>query len=201
VSRRPGRYRVLGRTRDDAAGEAYDKVARLLGLGYPGGPVIDRLAKEGDPKAVEFPRPYMPDTWDFSFSGLKTAVLYHVQKRWPAFSKGKGPAPSRRELADVCAGFQEALVDALTTKLLRAAKQFKVRQVVVGGGVSANSRLRQACAERGAREGFEVALPPPWLSTDNGVMIAQVGTHMLRAGRVGRRTACDPGMPFPNWAR
>ncbi len=205
ISPGPGRYKVLGRTRDDAAGEAYDKVARLLGLGFPGGPAIDRRAKEGDAKAVDFPRPLMPETWDFSFAGLKTSVLYHVQKRWPKrFAGGlkaregeDGPTP--QETADLCASFQEALIETLVWKAMRAAKKYGVRQLVIGGGVAANSRLRQAAAARGLQEGVEVLQPPPWLCTDNGVMIAQVAVHRLSRRRVSRLTRCDPAMPFSNW--
>ena len=187
----PGAYRVLGRTRDDAAGEAYDKVARLLGLGYPGGPAIDRAAKTGDPGGVAFPRPLMPDTWDFSFAGLKTAVLYRRQK----LPKDLSP----QLVADLSASFQEALVETLVWKTLRAARKFKVKQIAIGGGVAANSRLRQLLSERGAAEGYEVVMPPPRLCTDNGAMIAQVALHKLAAGRPGRRLRADPSMPFENW--
>ena len=191
LAKAPGRYRVLGRTRDDAAGEAFDKVARLLGLGYPGGPAIDRAAKGRDGAAVALPRPYMPQTWDFSFSGLKTAVLYHVQRQ----SKKLKP----EETAELCASFQEAVVDTLVFKTLAAAEKFRVKDVVLGGGVAANSRLREKMAADGAKRGFRVLMPPASLCTDNGVMIAQVGAHMLAQGRVPKRFRCDPSMPFPNW--
>lgn len=193
-SRGPGRYRVLGRTRDDAAGEAFDKVARMLGLGYPGGPVIDRLAREGDPAAIGFPRPFMPETWDFSFSGLKTAVLYHLQAR----KKKLKP----REVRDLCASFQEAIVETLVAKTLRAAKEFGVRDVVLGGGVAANGRLRGLCAARGLERRLRVVMPPPSLCTDNGAMIAQVATHQLMAGlKPSRAFRCDPSLPFRNWSQ
>jgi N6-L-threonylcarbamoyladenine synthase len=193
LSRGPGRFRVLGRTRDDAAGEAFDKVARMLGLGYPGGPAIDSLAKAGDPAAVAFPRPTMPDTWDFSFAGLKTAVLYHL----------RGRRPKECQLPDLCASFQAAIVDTLVAKTLRAAEVLGVKNVVLGGGVAANSSLRRTLEARGLEKSLRVIMPPAFLCTDNGAMIAQVATHKLRAGRLswGRsRGRSDPSMPFENWA-
>lgn len=186
----PGRYRLLGRTRDDAAGEAYDKVARLLGLGYPGGPAIDRLARSGDPSAVAFPRPLIPGGFDFSFSGLKTAVLYHLDGRRPR---------SRAETADLCASFQEAIADTLVTKTLEAARRFKVKEVVLAGGVAANSRLRELLVCRGEQAGLRVAMPPPSLCTDNGAMIAQAALHRLRRGWKPRSLRCDPGLAFESW--
>lgn len=187
----PGRYRVLGRTRDDAAGEVFDKVARMLDLGYPGGPIIDRMAKRGDPGAVNFPRPFMPDTWDFSFSGLKTSVLYYLQRR--------GPGLKRQEIADICASFQEAIADTLVYKALRAAEKFGVKNVVIGGGVAANGRLREKLAIKGLEKKLRVIMPPLALCTDNGAMIAQVATHMLRRTKNFRRFRSDPSLPFINW--
>ena len=191
LCRAPGRYRVLGHTRDDAAGEAYDKVARMLGLGYPGGPAIDRLARQGDARAVAFARPLLPGTWDFSFAGIKTAMLYHLQdlKR----------RPTRREVADLCASFQEAVVETLVRKTLAAAASGKVKDVVVGGGVAANGRLRDAFQEAVRGRGVRVSIPPPALCTDNGVMLAQAASHRLRRRRVGRSLRCDPGLGFENW--
>lgn len=185
--RAPGRYRVLGRTRDDAAGEAFDKVARLLGLGYPGGPVVDRTAKEGDAAAIEFPRPLLPGTWDFSFSGLKTAVLYHTQRQ------------PKTKTADLCASFQEAVVDTLVQKTLMAAKRFKVERIVIGGGVAANSRLRMKLTEEARAQGFEAMIPAPSLCTDNGAMIALVGQLRMEAGRRRAGFAVDPSMAMRNW--
>jgi N6-L-threonylcarbamoyladenine synthase len=156
----PGQYRILGGTVDDAAGEAYDKVARTLGLGYPGGPVIDRLAREGDPRAVHFARPMLHDGLDTSFSGLKTAVVLE-RRRHPD-----------RPVADVCASFQEAVVDTLVHKLLGTADAVGARTLVLGGGVAANSRLRERVAEAAAATGRAALLPRPDLCTDNGAMIA-----------------------------
>ena len=186
----PGRYRVLGRTRDDAAGEAYDKVARLFGLGYPGGPEIDARAARGNPAAVAFPRPSMPGTWDFSFSGLKTSVLYHL----------KGRVPKGRELDDLCASFQEAVAETLVGKTVAAAKRFKAKDIVLGGGVAANSRLRALMSERGEDCGFAVRLPARVLCTDNAAMIAHAAFRRLSAGRPARTGPCDPSLPLRSWA-
>jgi N6-L-threonylcarbamoyladenine synthase len=203
--RGPGRYRVLGRTRDDAAGEAFDKVAKFLGLGYPGGPAVDKAARRGDPKAVPFTRPLMPGTWDFSFSGLKTAVLYHVRDAGYASVGTVRPAvpvttalPDRL-LADVCASFQECLVETLVEKTLLAAGRFKVRRIVVGGGVAANGRLRAMMAERAAAAGLSASFPPLSLCGDNAAMVAHVGALMLARGRRGS-AAVDPALAIRSWA-
>jgi N6-L-threonylcarbamoyladenine synthase len=164
-----GRYRLLGRTIDDAAGEAFDKVARFLGLGYPGGPAIDQRAVHGDPTAINFPRAMLHDGLDFSFSGLKTSVVNHVRKH-PDVSAD-----------DVAASFQAAVVDVLVGKARRAAEQVGAAGLVLGGGVAANSALRErfltACAEAGVR-GF---LPSRAMCTDNAAMIAAAGWHRLRS--------------------
>jgi N6-L-threonylcarbamoyladenine synthase len=164
-----GKYRVLGRTVDDAAGEAFDKVARFLGLGYPGGPAIDRLAREGDPKAIAFPRPMLDDGNDFSFSGLKTAVVLYMRKHPDA------------EVADVAASFQAAVVDVLVTKLLRVAEQTGMATVVIGGGVAANSALRARLVEEGETSGLRIMLPSIGLCTDNAAMVASVAWWRLAA--------------------
>jgi N6-L-threonylcarbamoyladenine synthase len=164
-----GRYRMMGQTVDDAAGEAFDKVARFLGLGYPGGPAIDRLAAEGDPDAVAFPRAMLGEGYDFSFSGLKTAVVNHVRKHSDVATR------------DVAASFQEAVVDVLTTKLLAAADEAEAPTLVLGGGVAANSRLRSRVAEAAEASGRRVFLPPLALCTDNGAMIAGAAWWRLRA--------------------
>jgi N6-L-threonylcarbamoyladenine synthase len=161
-----GRASVLAETVDDAAGEAFDKTARLLGLGYPGGPVVDRLAAEGDPEAVPFPRP-APEGLDWSFSGLKTAVRNHVH------------GPDRAPDADICASFQAAVVDVLLDRVVRAAEATGIRSLALAGGVAANSGLR---ARARALEGFRVFLPPRHRCTDNAAMIAHAGRLRLLDG-------------------
>lgn len=158
----------LGRTRDDAAGEAFDKVAKLLSLGYPGGPIIDRLAREGDPEFIHFPRPLLPDSWDFSFSGLKTAVLREVRK-----FQEKGEIPVNH----ICASFQEAVVDTLVEKTAMACREFGMKRVLLGGGVVANSRLREKFEKKAKDEGWEIFIPPLSLCTDNAAMIASLGYY------------------------
>ncbi len=181
-----GDYALLGQTRDDAAGEAFDKGAKLLGLPYPGGVAIDRLAREGDRSAVRFPRAIVKGAeLDFSFSGLKTALLHHVRARG---------VPEGRGLADLCASYQEAIVGALVQKAFRAARRLQFERLVLSGGVAANGRLRAAVAERAAEyEGMEVFLPAPRLCTDNAAMIAVAGTHaFLRGERAGPDLNADP---------
>ena len=162
----------LGQTVDDAAGEAFDKVARLLGLGFPGGPAIDRLAVDGDPQAIAFPRAMSRDlSYDVSFSGVKTAVA-----RWVAAQPG--PVP----VADVCASFQEAVVDVLTSKAVRACRDLGVGHLLLGGGVAANSRLRAVARQRCETAGIELRVPRPALCTDNGAMVAALGAALVTAG-------------------
>jgi N6-L-threonylcarbamoyladenine synthase len=170
--------RPLGATIDDAAGEAFDKVARLLGLPFPGGPPIDRAARDGDPAAVHFPRgltgPHDP-AYDFSFSGLKTAVARWVEAR----QRSGSPVP----VADVAASFQEAVVDVLTAKAVRACRDSGVDHLLIGGGVAANSRLRAVAAARCEAAGIRLRVPRPGLCTDNGAMVAALGARLVAAGR------------------
>jgi len=166
-----GKYKTLGRTRDDAAGEAFDKVARFLGLGYPGGPIIDKLAKEGNPKAIRFTRP-MPEGYDFSFSGIKTAVVNYVNKLSVVSCSPKGEL-----LVNLAASFQQAVVDVLVEKSLRAAKELNCRSVALAGGVSANSLLRSQLQQRGKEEGLAVHIPPFEYCTDNAAMIGCAAYH------------------------
>ena len=164
-----GDYEVVGRTLDDAAGEAFDKVARFLELGHPGGPAIDRLSQFGDPAAIAFPRGMVHDGLDVSFSGLKTAVVNHVRAHPGCAS------------ADVAASFQEAVVDVLVTKTVRAAEMLDVNKIAIGGGVAANSRLRARLQDESNRRGWLLALPSRALCTDNAAMIAAAGWHRLRS--------------------
>lgn len=164
-------YRRLGGTLDDAAGEAFDKVGRLLGLEYPGGPAIERVAREGDSTAFDLPRAWLQGSWDFSFSGLKTAVLRLVR----ALERGGKPLP----VADLAASFQLAVVDVLTEKTIAAAREFDAQRILLAGGVSANQLLRQRVRERAE---VPTLYPPPILCTDNAAMISAAGTVRFRAG-------------------
>jgi len=189
-----GRYRRLGRTRDDAAGEAFDKVARLLGLGFPGGPLIERAALEGDPARFAFPRAWLePDTWDFSFSGLKTAVLHQI--RALGVDPDHASPEERREqlpVADLAASFQAAVVDVLASKAARAAREFGASRLALGGGVAANRTLLRTVQERAQ---LPVVCPPPRLCTDNAAMIASAGFFRYRSGeRSSLALDVDPGL-------
>ena len=171
-----GRYSVLGRTVDDAAGEAFDKVAKMLGLGYPGGPVIDRLAQAGDDGGIVFPRPLLKKkNLDFSFSGMKTAVLNHLNKL--------DGQPTEAEVARVACAFQTATVDVITQKVLRAAEQEQLTRIVVAGGVACNSGLRQTFARLTSGTPIEVFFPSPIYCSDNAAMLAVAGDHYLREGK------------------
>jgi N6-L-threonylcarbamoyladenine synthase len=197
--RERGRYDLIGRTRDDAAGEAYDKVAKLLGLGYPGGPIIDKLAATGNDRAYAFPvsrmthadrnqpaptapagllPPSMERRVDFSFSGLKTAVLRVVKEKRATSGADLAPA----EVADIAASFQRAVVEALLDRTFEAARWLGAQSVGIAGGVSANSRLRADAEVRGVKAGLPVFVPPLSLSTDNAAMIGAAGLRRLRAG-------------------
>ena len=187
-----GRYHELGRTRDDAAGEAFDKVAKLLGLGYPGGAVIERIARAGDPHALRLPRP-MPrrEELDFSFSGLKTWVLNWVREH------GR-PTQGTQELADLCASFQHAVVLSLVSKTREAVKRMGVSEVQLAGGVAANGALRDALRQAGQEDGWRLFVPPPRHCTDNAAMIASAGYFRLARGeRAGLQLNADANLPLP----
>jgi N6-L-threonylcarbamoyladenine synthase len=184
-----GHYRMIGRSRDDAAGEAFDKVAKLLGLGYPGGPIVERLAARGDREAVRFPRA-LPrrDELDFSFSGLKTAVANHVRQHG---------VPDGAELHDLCASFQQAVADVLVRKASRAVRLHRVTTLVAAGGVLANQAVRDELARAAQQEGFSLCVPPVALCTDNAAMIAAAGTEHLRRGHTsGMDLNASPRLPL-----
>jgi N6-L-threonylcarbamoyladenine synthase len=191
--RAPFTHELLGQTRDDAAGEAFDKVAKLLGLGYPGGPVIDKLAKEGDPKAFKFPRAFMDgDSFEFSFSGIKTSVLYLLREL--NYDPEK---PDEKLVRDICASFQAAVIDVLVAKTTNAARKFGVRSIVVAGGVAANRGLRTALQASAETAGARVFFPRPLYCTDNAAMIG-IAAHFkyLKTGLVTDLTL----KPTPNLA-
>ena len=187
-----GQYKVLGITRDDAAGEAFDKVAKLLGLAYPGGPQVSKQALQGKRDAIHFPRPLLPGTWEFSFSGIKTAVSYYLRDH-KDFS-----------VPDVCASFEQAMVDTLVTKTLLAAKKYKVRHIAVGGGVAANSLLREQMQREAAAAGIEVHFVERKLSSDNAAMIALAAyrklAHAEQTGKpVKKNIDINPNMKVRSW--
>jgi N6-L-threonylcarbamoyladenine synthase len=170
---REGRYELLGGTVDDAIGEAFDKTAKLMGLGYPGGPIIDRLAQSGDPDRIPFPVAVLPGTFNFSFSGIKTAVLNYLN-RHPDFEKDKN---------DIAAGFQKSVVEITVKKTIQAAREFKLKRIGVGGGVSANSYLRKRLKEEGESVGCQVYFPSLQYTLDNGAMIAMAGFLKYSRGK------------------
>ena len=163
-------------TIDDAVGEAFDKCSKMMGLGYPGGPVIDRLAKQGDPNRFSFAKPHIPGL-DYSFSGVKTSLLYFVRDEM-----AKDPEFMEKNKEDICASFQKTLIDILLDKLVKAARQTGIREITIGGGVSANSGLRQRISEEGERRGWNVYLPEFKFTTDNAAMIAIAGYFHYLAG-------------------
>lgn len=187
-----GQYKVLGKTRDDAAGEAFDKVAKLLGLAYPGGPQVSKQALQGKRDAIHFPRPLLPGTWEFSFSGIKTAVSYYLRDH------------KNFSVPDVCASFEQAMVDTLVTKTLLAAKKYKVRHIAVGGGVAANSLLREQMQKEAAAAGIEVHFVERKLSSDNAAMIALAAyrklAHAEQTGKpVKKNIDINPNMKVRSW--
>ena len=181
---------ILGGTRDDAVGEAYDKVARVLGLGYPGGPKIDKIAKEGNPEAIHFKRVYLEkDSYDFSFSGLKTAVLNYINTE-----KQAGREINR---ADVAASFQEAVMDVITEKAVEAVKASGMKKLALAGGVAANSRLREKLADLCEKEGIQLYRPHPALCTDNGAMVACAAYYKYKNGETdGLDLDASPSLPL-----
>ena len=187
-----GDYKILGRTRDDAAGEAFDKVAKLLGLAYPGGPQVSKQALSGKRDAIHFPRPLLPGTWEFSFSGIKTSVSYYLRDH------------QNFSIPDVCASFEEAMVDTLVTKTLWAAQKYKVKHIAVGGGVAANALLRERMEKEAGKLGVTAHFVDRKLSSDNAAMIALAAykklEHAQKTGRpVKKNINVDPNMKVRNW--
>lgn len=178
----PLHFEILGQTIDDAVGEAFDKCSKMMGLGYPGGPIIDRLAKEGDPKRFRFAKPHIPGL-DYSFSGIKTSLLYFVRDEM-----AKDSEFMEKNKADICASFQKALIDILMDKLVKAAAQTGIREITIGGGVSANSGLRARVEQEGKKRGWNTYLPEFKFTTDNAAMIAIAGYYHYLAGE---RTSLD----------
>lgn len=189
-----GNYKVLGRTRDDAAGEAFDKVAKLLGLPYPGGPQVSAQALKGKRDAIAFPRPLLPGTWDFSFSGIKTAVSYYLRDHQDV------------SVQDVCASFEQAMCETLVKKTMQAAKRNQVKHVAVGGGVAANSLLRELMTQAGEKEGIDVRFVPRGISSDNAAMIALAAWRMLEhIGEDGLKKkwniSVQPNLKVKQWGK
>ncbi len=179
-------YQAIGTTLDDAAGEAFDKAAKMMGLGYPGGAIVSKLAIDGNPEAVSFPRPMMhSESFDFSFSGLKTAILHHLRRYYGDITSPSSPPLDipRQDLADICASFQEAVVDVLCSKTINAASAMDIDTIAISGGVAANARLRGLMAQRASQAGIKVYFPSRVLCTDNAAMIAGLGFHLIKQGQ------------------
>lgn len=195
-----GKYKMIGQTLDDAAGEAFDKIARILGLGYPGGPIISAYAEKGNPGVFDLPRPMIKSkNYDFSFSGLKTAVLYLVKDLTAGNKK-----LSLQQKRDIAASAQEAIVDVLIDKTVRAAKQYPIKSIMLSGGVSANQLLRERLVAEGENQKIKVIIPELKYTTDNGAMIAVAGYYKMisaKSSRINKKTALDwrHVIPDPNW--
>ena len=190
-----GRYKFLGGTRDDAAGEAFDKAAKMLGLSYPGGPVIDKRAEKGNPKAVNFTRPYLKGTWDFSFSGIKTALLNYLKQN---------PVKNENHLNDICASFRQAVAETLCFKAFEAAKEFGLKQISLGGGVCANSLIRKMFLNEGKKKKIKVFLPSMLYCTDNAAMIGCAA--YLKQKALGFKYSAEqlkpkPSLQLENWKK
>ena len=171
-----GEYKLLGQTKDDAAGEVFDKIAKVLDLGYPGGPITEKLAKEGDPSSIQFPRPILNDkSYDFSFSGLKTAVIYHIKE----LKKENKNIP----VSDILASFQQAVTDVLVKKTIKAALKFKTKQIILAGGVAANNSLRREIKEKADLLDIKVFYPSIFLCTDNAAMVASAGYYKFKENK------------------
>lgn len=171
-----GEYKLLGQTKDDAAGEAFDKIAKVLDLGYPGGPIIEKLAKEGEPSSIKFPRPLLNDkSYDFSFSGLKTAVVYYIKE----LKEENKNIP----VSDILASFQQAVIDVLVKKTIKAALKFKTKQIILAGGVAANNSLRREIKEKADLLNIKVFYPSIFLCTDNAAMVASAGYYKFKENK------------------
>lgn len=188
-----GKYQFLGGTRDDACGEAFDKVAKILGLPYPGGPVIDKLAQQGNCDAVNFTRPLLKGTWDFSFSGIKTAVLNHSKKV---------DIKNQKTINDICASFRIAVAQTLIYKSFEAAKKYSLNSIVLGGGVSCNSLIRELFKKEGKKNKIKIFIPSPIFCTDNAAMIAKVAYYKVLAKKIKNSSdniAIKPSLELTNW--
>lgn len=188
-----GNYKILGATRDDAAGEAFDKAAKMLGLEYPGGPVIDKRAENGDPNAIKFTRPYLKGSWDFSFSGIKTALLNYLKTN---------PVSSGQHLNDICASFRQAVAETLCYKTFKAADSFNLKQIALGGGVTANSLIRSMFKQKGTENKIKIFMPSLIYCTDNAAMIACAAC--LKQKKCGlsyneNQLMPNPSLPLENW--
>ena len=194
-----GRYKVLGRTRDDAAGEAFDKVAKLLGLDYPGGPSVEKAALKSGPPGFSFPRPYMEGSFDFSFSGLKTAVAYKLRDMLGPDFYNKRLRPSPADRGRICLAFEEAVADTLVHKTARACADTGIKRVIVGGGVAANLRLRQKFLELSVKTGYKIGFAEKCYCTDNAAMVALCGAKRLRARAYGGSLDIAPDLSVVSW--